>query len=151
MSYCNLFMHLYIGMKPMQSRAMNWLHFLEELVIAACCTHMVVFMLSDDELVDIGYGWSMIILMNLHLLVVCLWMMYLMKEYFRVLCKKNAAPWRVWAVRKLGFRVGKNLHNYFTMDIGKRKVKQMMDLDVNKGTTDEAVTIKSTLVRETYD
>lgn len=123
MGFCNLGMHFYIGLKPMQSKVMNWLHFLEEQVILACCAHMVVFMMSDDEEVDIGYGWSMIIIMNLHFLVVSIYMMYLTKEFLRVLCKRHSNPWKVWAVRRFGFRIGGKLHNMFTIHTGKRKVE----------------------------
>ena len=122
MGFCNLTMHIYIGNKPMQTKYMNWLHYLEELVIAACCAHMVVFMMSNDELVDIGWGWSMIIIMNLHFLIVSIYMMYLTKEFLRVLCRRHSAPWKVWAVRKFGFRIGGRMHDMFTIDIGKRRV-----------------------------
>lgn len=142
MSVCNLANHIYIGMKPMQTKYMNWLHFLEELVIAACCAHMVVFMMSDDDLVDIGWGWSMIIIMNLHFLIVSIYMMYLTKEFLRVLCRRHTAPWKVWAVRRFGFRIGGRLHDMFTIDTGKRNVKQMMELEINKGTNDVTIDLK---------
>ena len=134
MGFCNLAMHIYIGTKPMVTKHMNWLHFLEELVIAACCTHMVIFMMSGDELTSIAWGWSMIIIMNLHFLIVSMYMMYLTKEMLRVLFRRHYAPWKVWAVRKYGFRIGGKLHNMFTIDVGSRRVKQMMELDINQGT-----------------
>ena len=99
-------MTFYIGSRPMLTRMTNLLHYLEELVIMACCAHMVVFMLSDDELVDLGYGWSMIVIMNLHFLIVCLWIAYLTKEMIRVIFRKYSIRWRVWAVRRFGYRIG---------------------------------------------
>ena len=126
-------MHLYIGVKPMQTKMMNWLHFLEETIISACCLHMLCFMWADDFDVQMGYGWSMIVIMNLHFLAVCLWMAYLFKELMRVVCKKYTAVWRVYAVRKYGFRIGGNMKNRFAVDTGSRRhVKQMMRLSVNQ-------------------
>ena len=95
---------------------------------------MVVFIMADDYFVDIGYGWSMIIIMNLHFLVVVLWMMYLTKEFLRVLCRRHTAPWKVWLVRKYGWRIGKELHKKMNVDVTTRHVPQMMQLEINKDT-----------------
>lgn len=143
MIWMNMAMTFYIGSKPMQTRMTNLLHFLEELVIMACCTHMVVYMLSDDDLVDLGYGWSMIIIMNLHFLIVCLWIAYQTKELLRVLIRKYSYRWRVWAVRKFGYRIGNKYHNYFNVTLGDRSVPQMMKLAINSDTYNLADGLKT--------
>lgn len=134
MMYMNMAMTMYVGSKPMETKTTNRLHFLEELIIMACCTHMVVFMLCEDDVVDLYYGWSMIIIMNLHFLIVCLWISYLTKEMLRVIYKKYLLRWRVWAVRKFGYRIGTKYHDYFNVTHGDRKVPQMMQLTINTET-----------------
>lgn len=127
----------------MEMKVTNRLHFLEEIIIQACCAHMVVFHLCDDVVVDFAYGWSMIIIMNLHFMIVILWIMLLTKDMLRVFFKKYILLWRVWAVRKFGFRIGKKYHNYFNVTHGDRKVPQMMKLDINVGTDNLAQDILS--------
>lgn len=122
----NLLYILYIGTKPMQTRYLNWLHFLEEMVIEACTLHMLCFLWVKIESVDTGYGWSMIIIMNLHFFIVCLWIAYLMGDIIRIFYKKISAIVKVHCVRRFGFRIGRKFKKEFnvnTEEKGERKVQ----------------------------
>lgn len=73
----------------------------------------------------------MIIIMNIHFIIVCLWLAFLMGDVIRVLYIKISAIVKVYCVQKFGLRVGRDYKNKFELSTDTRKVQQMMMLEEN--------------------
>ena len=73
--YSCLFMHVYIGIMPMNTYQHNYLHFIEETVILISVLHILTF--TDwvlDEQVRYSYGWSMILIITIHMVIIYIWL-----------------------------------------------------------------------------
>lgn len=129
---CLLF-HFYVGSKPVASRSLYCLYILEETVILAAVLHLAVFTgwgFPTDE-ARIGWGWSLIIVISLHFLIVILWILWVFMNYLRLSFIYWQAVWRVFCVRAFGFRIGNHYKDYFGVKATERKVEQMMELEEN--------------------
>lgn len=149
MLFMNIGMTIYIGTRPMETRWLNFMHFLEEVVIEACCVLILAFTNVDmDEETRLIYGWLMILVMSIHFLIVCIWISLVTFDFMKILNTKWGAVWRVWAVRKFGFRIGSNLKNYFNLKTGERVAPQLMMMVENKDTGDVNQRIMGQIDRE---
>jgi hypothetical protein len=135
MLFMNIGMTIYVGTKPLETRWLNTMHFIEEIVIEACCVLILAFTSVDfTESAKLMYGWLMIIAMSIHFMIVCIWILWISVDFMRILYLKWGVTLKVWAVRKFGFRIGKGLKNYFNIETGDRAAPQLMLLVENKET-----------------
>lgn len=117
--------HLYVGSRPLTSKWLMCLYVLEETVILAAVLHLCVFSLWGSPTYDalIGWGWSLIIVISLHFLVVCIYIIFVFIDYLRLVFFKWQAIWRVYCVNAFGFRIGKSYKDKFNVKVTERKVE----------------------------
>lgn len=106
----------------MQSRWLNFLFMFEETIILAAVLHLTVFTewgwATDTALV--GWGWSLIITISIHFIIVILWIVWVFLDYMRVLFIYYQAIWRVYCVRAFGWRLGLKYKDMFGVETGHR-------------------------------
>lgn len=136
MLYQCLFFHWYVGTRPAAGKWLNRLLYLEEIIILAVVLHLTVF--TDwghpTQSARVGWGWSLIIIVTLHFMVVSLYMAVLFVDYLRLLYIRYIAQVKVWCVEVFGWRVSYDFKKKFGINNRNRVVEQMMDLEENKNT-----------------